>query len=218
MTPYYDDGTCVIYHGDCREVLTTLEFDLIVTDPPYGVHLNTKYSRSSGNATWRRAKGEYRGKDYPPVAGDDGPFDPAPFLAWPCVFFGADNFARRLPEGGTWHVWDKREELRSNFMADCEFAWTSYESKPSRVFRHKWLGYMRASEVGDHFHPTQKPTALMRWLLNAAPPGTVLDPFMGSGTTLRAAKDLGRNAIGVELEERYCEIAAKRLGQGVLPL
>jgi len=133
--------------------------------------------------------------------------------------FGANHYASRLPDVGDWHVWDKRDGLGSNMLADFEVVWTSYPSGPSRIFRHKWLGYMRASEVGLHYHPTQKPTALMRWVMSTkCPPGVVLDPFMGSGTTLRAAKDCGRKAIGIEIDERYCEIAARRCAQEVLAL
>lgn len=219
-TPYYSDGDRTIYHGDCREILPALEFDVIVSDPPYGINLDTDYSSLSGSADFNARKGHYRGKSYPPIVGDDAPFDPAEWidLGVPCAMFGANHYAPRLIDGGTWHVWDKRDGLNSNMMSDFETWWTSYGSGPSRIFRHKWLGYMRASEVGDHFHPSQKPVALLRHILTAAPPGTILDPFMGSGTTLRASKDLGRKAIGIEIEERYCEIAAKRLAQEVLPL
>lgn len=220
MDPYYDEGGITIYHGDCREVLPCLSADVVVTDPPYGISLDTRFSsRLRGTAEWRRSKGDYAGKDYAPVHGDDEPFDPAPLLRqWPCALFGADHYSERLPGGGTWHVWDKREELGSNMLADCEMLWTSYPSGPSRMFRHKWLGYMRASEVGDHYHPTQKPVALLRWVIDRTPDGVILDPFLGSGPTLRAAKDLGRKAIGIEIEEHYCEVAAKRLGQEVLDL
>jgi DNA modification methylase len=216
--PYYQDDHCTIYHGDCREILPTLEFDCIVTDPPYGINLDTDYRSLKGAPDFNARHGHYAGKVHPKVVGDDRPFDPSMLSRWPRALFGANHYASRLPEGGSWHVWDKRDGLGANMFADFEIWWTSYPSGPSRIFRHKWLGYMRASEVGDHWHPTQKPTALMRVVIEAAPPGTVADPFMGSGTTLRAAKDLGRKAIGIEIEERYCEIAAKRLAQEVLPL
>ena len=104
-------------------------------------------------------------------------------------------------------------------LSDAEVAWASFPT-PTRIFRHKWLGYMRASEVGFHVHPTQKPVALMAWVIGkwCGEAETILDPYMGSGPVMRAAKDLGRKAIGIELEERYCEIAAERCSQEVLDL
>jgi DNA modification methylase len=218
VTPYYEADGITIYHADCREVLAYITPDVVVTDPPYGIGLNTDYRSVKGTSAWRQAKGRYVGKSYMPLVGDSSPFNPLPWLAWPIALFGINHYAHELPPGGTWHVWDKRDGLASNMFADCEFLWTSFESGPSRIFRHKWLGYMRASEVRSHLHPTQKPVALFTWLLGFTPPGVVLDPFMGSGPTLRAAKDLGRKAIGIEIEERYCEIAANRMAQGVLTL
>lgn len=107
------------------------------------------------------------------------------------------------------------------YHADCraaELAWTNLCSSV-RIFRHRWFGLLRDSEKGEHWHPTQKPVELMRRCIQQAKlPTLILDPFMGSGTTLRAAKDLGRKAIGIEIEEKYCEIAAKRMAQEVLPL
>jgi site-specific DNA-methyltransferase (adenine-specific) len=100
--------------------------------------------------------------------------------------------------------------------SDCELAWTSVSGGGVWKKDILWSGFRRALEVREHYHPTQKPIALMKWCLDIFSVGVVLDPFMGSGTTLRAAKDLGRKAIGIEIEERYCEIAAKRLRQRVL--
>jgi DNA modification methylase len=97
-------------------------------------------------------------------------------------------------------------------------AWISKEI-PHRIFRHLWMGLARDSEAGETtLHPTQKPLRLMTWCLSFFPDAiSILDPFMGSGTILRAAKDLGRKSIGIEIEERYCEIAAKRMAQEVIP-
>ena len=212
VKPYYEHAGITIYHGNCLEILPGLKADVVVTDPPYGV----------AERTARLSAG--RGKlavcnDFPAIFGDDAPFDPRPWLTWPCVLWGANHYAGRLPNSPSWLVWDKREGQGQNDNADCELAWTNLGG-PARLFAHYWNGMLRASERDQpRLHPTQKPVALMRWCLlhGNMPAGTILDPFMGSGTTLRAAKDLGRKAIGIEIEERYCEIAAKRLAQEVLP-
>jgi site-specific DNA-methyltransferase (adenine-specific) len=219
ITPYYQDDHATIYHGDSLEIMPEVDFDVIVTDPPYGINLDTNYSTLKGSGRFRDG---VDGKEHPRVIGDDQPFDPAIFGDTPIAMFGANHYATRLPETCTWHIWDKRENLGSNMLADAEMWVTTWMSGPTRIFRHKWLGYMRpAGRTGDGFHhPTAKPLALMRHIIGEerTPPGVVLDPFMGSGTTLRAAKDLGRHSIGIELEEKYCEIAATRLGQEVLDL
>lgn len=212
ITPYYDDGTCVIYHGDCRELLPELAFDALIADPPYGIDLDTDYWRPCRPAS----------KTYPRVQGDDQPFDPTHLLGYPrVVLFGANHYASKLPESRGWIVWDKvtRNDVRVATISDAELAWTNCLPR-TRVFRHMWNGGFRDSERGISLHPTQKPVALMRWLLGllSEPGETVCDPYMGSGPVLRAAKDLGRRAIGIEIEERYCEIAARRLAQEVLAL
>ena len=212
MKPYYEDDAVTIYHGDCRKVLPVIEADVVVTDPPYGI----RYSPSQNS---KKAWGDKTFVGEVVVGGDDEPFDPAPLLRFPFVaLFGANHYADRLPASSAWYVWDKRDGMTSNDFADCELVWTNLPGV-ARLLRHQWNGALRASERGEaRVHPTQKPVVLMRWLIEQFPEGVVLDPFMGSGTTLRAAKDLGRKAIGIEIEERYCEIAAKRCAQEVLDL
>jgi site-specific DNA-methyltransferase (adenine-specific) len=221
VIPYYHDADSgiTIYHGDCREVLPTLDpVDLVLTDPPYGISLDT--------ANRARKRGSLaRANDYAPVFMDDEPFDPTPLLRFPrLILFGANHYARRLPESASWLVWDKTAGLESsraigfNDNADAELIWTNLGG-PVRVLKHRWIGMMKATERDDaRLHPTQKPVALIRHLIYLFAKGVVLDPYMGSGSTLRAAKDQGCPAIGIEIEERYCEIAAKRLQQSVMAL
>ena len=100
-----------------------------------------------------------------------------------------------------------------------ELAWVNKHSGHNRMIRVLHGGVVNANNPGKpRLHPTEKPISLMTQIIDTMPPGVILDPFMGSGTTLRAAKDLGRRAIGIEIDERYCEIAVRRLAQGVLPL
>ena len=207
MTPYYEDGNVTIYHGDCREILPSVEADVLVTDPPYGIALDT-----SSRCDWL--------PDHQPVTGDDAPYDPAHLLALglPSVLFGANHYASRLPDSRGWFCWDKATKDGLDLkQAEVEFGWTNFLSRP-KMLRHMWSGAYRDSERRTRYHPTQKPVVLMSWVLQWCPAGTVLDPYMGSGPTLRAAKDHGRRAIGIEIEERYCEIAAKRCAQEVLDL
>ena len=210
MKPYYDKDGIVIYHGDCRRILPELpEVDLVVTDPPYGINLETAY-RQRGRGRLAQCR------DYAPIHGDDEEFDPQPWLAYPAILWGANYYCSKLPKSSGWLVWDKRCGRMQNDQADGELAWSNFV-KGVRIFHHEWNGFVRDSEKGVGYHPTQKPVALMKWCLSLkwTPEGTILDPFMGSGTTLRAAKDLNRKAIGIEIEEQYCEIAAKRLAQEV---
>lgn len=211
MKPYYEHGGITIYCRDCREILPCLgPVDLVLTDPPYGISHPTDYkSRGRG--------GIAQCKDYPPVFDDDKPFDPSPWLRWPCILFGANYYADRLPPASGWITWDK---IRPDDLdqATAELAWSNC-IKGCRVFRYLWNGCMRASDE-TLYHPTQKPIALMQWILGLrwTPPGTILDPFLGSGTTLVAAKRLGRRGVGIEIEEKYCEIAAQRIEAERLPL
>ena len=206
MKPYYEHAGITIYHGDCREILLTLgPVDLVLTDPPYGIGV-TRMTLGNGN------RKVFRGSE----AWDDS----TPDLSWvissglPAIVWGGNYF--QLPPSRCWFVWDKG--TGSNDFADCELAWTNLDSTVRKYFQ-SWVGAnAKESYDKDRFHPTQKPVGLMKWCLNRLGDGLILDPFMGSGTTLVAAKNLNRRAIGIEIEERYCEIAAKRLQQEVLDL
>jgi DNA modification methylase len=217
LKPYYESGGITIYHGDCREIIPMLSpVDLLLTDPPYGIDLNTDNSRFSGGnvaSVSRRGNGQgtAAGK---PIANDAEPFDPS-FLVGigkHQVIWGWNNFPHKLPSGACL-VWLKRyDEAFGTFLSDAELAWMS---KGHGVYCKRDLS--NNAIANERVHPTQKPLSLMAWCLNFFPDATaILDPFMGSGTTLRAAKDLGRKAIGIEIEEKYCEIAAKRMAQEVL--
>ena len=215
MNPYYQDDYCTIYHGDCRDIMPSLpKVDLVLTDPPYGISLETAY-RQRGRSCLAQCR------NYPPVIGDTKPFDPAFILKLnvPTCLFGANYYAEKLPHSSGWLVWDKRCGRMQNDQADAELAWTNF-IKGVRVFHHEWNGFVKASEHGEGYHPTGKPVQLMLWILGLrwTPAGTILDPYMGSGGVLRASKDLRRKCIGIEIEEKYCEIAVKRLRQEVLAL
>lgn len=217
--PYYADDWVTIYHGDCRELLPVLDADVIVTDPPYGIRWDVGRGNRHHRGAWRDA----RGMAFPDIIGDDESFDPALLLSLglPTVLFGANHYADRLPPSPSWLVWDKR--LRNGFhndQADCELAWTNLGG-PARMFRKMANGSPGFAEdrVGGYRpHPTTKPLDVMRWVISRCPLGTVLDPYAGSGSTLVAAKAVGRPSVGVEIEERYCEVAANRCRQEVLGL
>jgi len=216
MKPYYDQDGITIYHGDCRTLTRALGWDVLLTDPPYGIGADRKQAARAGTQYGVAAAPS---RDYGPVTNwDSSPAD-SDFLRHlavkPACIWGGNYFS--LPPQSKWLVWDKQRD--DGCYADCELAWTNLRGAV-RVFRFRWNGMLQAaSDDGDNrVHPTQKPVPLMRWCLGLLPPGLVLDPWLGSGSSLIAAKDLGRRAIGIEIEERYCEIAARRLDQGVLDL
>ncbi|MFW2369107.1 MAG: DNA-methyltransferase [Desulforhopalus sp.] len=214
--PYYQDDSCTIYHGDCREILPVLEpVDLVLTDPPYGINLNTDCSRFKRNDG--RLDTRIRAGNNVPVTGDKGSFEPSFLLEYGKrqIIWGWNHFPEKLKRGACL-VWIKTSERAfGKFLSDAELA---FLSSGYGVFCRK--DFENKANSKSRVHPTQKPLGLFKWCIekHGGNPDLILDPFMGSGTTLRAAKDLGRKAIGIELEEKYCEIAAKRLAQEVLAL
>lgn len=214
--PYYEDALITLYNADCRDVLPDIDPEsvaLVIADPPYGMNLDTDNSKTGDAKRMPGRKWDHR------VIGDDQAFDPDHLLRFPrLVIWGANHFASRLPESNGWIVWNKRGDGQPSGMhfGDCELAWTNV-GQGIRMFSNVWHGAprWRAEPV---LHPTQKPVQLMRWLIQAhtEPGDLILDPYVGSGPVLRAAMDLGRRAIGVEIDPHYCEVAAGRLGQSVL--
>ena len=209
MTSYYSHAGITIYHGDCRDVLPTLgKFDLLLADPPYGVKAARK-GFGNADSVWHKGYGD---SDWDDTPAEIETIRIAMALAEHQIVWGGNYF--NIGPARCFLVWDK---LRGDTdYADAELAWTNID-RTVRVIRYRWNGFQKEIPE-DRFHPTQKPLAVMKWAIQQ-PKETcesILDPFMGSGTTLRAAKDLGRQAVGIEIEERYCEIAAKRLSQEVL--
>lgn len=208
--PYYADESVSLYLGDCREITSWLEADALVTDPPYGI----SYRSNARRQTLARS-----------IAGDkDTTARDDALAAWgdrPALIFGTWRIPR--PERTrALLVWDTKGALG---MGAMDLPW-----KPAHqeiyVLGKGFQGH-RDSDVltvapvqslgyNGRTHPHEKPVDLLLRLIDKCPPGVIADPFSGSGSTLVAAKRLGRKAIGVELDERYCEIAAKRLTQGAL--
>ena len=219
MTPYYDRDGITIYNARCEDVLPSIDpatVDLLLTDPPYGINLdtdNTKYGQKGIRA---------RQISHRRVEGDNAPFDPAPLFPFGRVLlFGANYYRNRLPEDtGGWLLWDKvcrNDAKRFESWSDGELAWSNV-FRGVKVYRHAWNGFGRSSENSFHVHPTQKPTSLMRWIIEkwTEPGKLVLDPYMGSGPVAQACHELGRRYIGVELVEEYCAVAVTRLRQQTL--
>ena len=191
MKPYYEKDGIVIYHGDCREILPNVgPVDLVLTDPPY---------EGYDDYAWEVIDIENL---LPSVRA---------FVFWKGSLFPLPYTAR--------HVWAKANRNVGNSGELYEEIYELLGRTTGLVFRHAVIdSEMNATLNGDVFfsHPTQKPIRLIKRIVQQTDAVIILDPFMGSGTTLRAAKDLGRKAIGIEIEERYCEIAANRLAQEVL--
>jgi DNA modification methylase len=193
-------GDATLYLGDCLEVLPTLgKIDAVVTDPPYGI--GHKWS-GGGKHGWANAKSESNHRnawDQKRPAGST--LTTLRLMSDEQIIWGGNYFADVLPPSRCWFVWDKPE--RGFTLAEAELAWTNRDNV-TRVFAHP------RSEP-DRVHPTQKPVALMVWCLQWSGAETILDPFMGSGTTGVACAKLGRKFIGIEIDERYFEIACKRI-------
>ena len=207
-------GDATLYLGDCLEVMPTLEpVDAVVTDPPYGIgeSAGKAKTRTSG-LTSSIARAHLYQRDYGNEDWDDNTADEAVAvaldLAKHAIVFGGNYYD--LPPTSCWLIWDKKNGATD--FADCEMAWTNLP-KAVRKFEYLWNGCMRAERHIPRVHPTQKPQGVMEWCIEHLPDTaqTVLDPFMGSGTTGVACAKLGRKFIGIELNEKYFDIACERI-------
>jgi DNA modification methylase len=198
MTPYYEHGGITIYHGDCREILPSLPVcDLLLTDPPYGIGIAANPVRQA-----------HERSDWDNATPDRATLGLCLSMAQHQIVWGGNYFG--LPASQCFLVWDKGQPQDFS-LAMCEQAWTNLKM-PAKLYRKSVLSYKKQ-------HPTEKPVELLKWCIERVPTArTVIDPFAGSGSTGEAAKMTGRSAVLIEREERYCEIAAKRLQQEVLPL
>lgn len=197
MKPYYEEGGIVIYHGDCREILPTLpKVDLVLTDPPYGIGIAANPVRQ-----------KFAKQKWDDIVPSVETVNAVLASGTTAIIWGGNYFD--LPPSKCFLVWDKCQPEEFS-LAMCEQAWTNID-KPAKLFQLRVTSYVKE-------HPTEKPVSLMSWCLKQVPitPSTVLDPFMGSGTTLVACKQAGIACTGIEREEKYCEIAARRLAQGCL--
>ena len=198
-----------LYLGDCRGILPSLpRVDAVVTDPPYGIGESNKNFASRGKLA---SADKYEQSNW-----DDRPCDPS-VITWLLnntdeqIIFGGNYF--HLPPTSCILVWDKMGP--ANDFADCELAWTNLPKAVRRI-RFLWNGCMRMERDIEREHPTQKPIEVMRWCLGFVPNSrTILDPFMGSGTTGVAAVKLGRKFIGIEIEPKYFDIACRRIGEAL---
>jgi site-specific DNA-methyltransferase (adenine-specific)/modification methylase len=209
-------GDCTLYNADCREVLPLLpKVDAVVTDPPYGIgeSAGKAATRTSGLASRLRDASRYRRdygvSDWDDVTADDEIAAALEKARWAIVFGG--NYYD-LPPTSCWLVWDKLNGETD--FADCELAWTNLPKAVRRI-RFLWNGCMRRERDVPREHPTQKPIEVMRWCIEHLPENTrtILDPFMGSGTTGVAAVKLGKRFIGIEREQQYFDIACRRIEQ-----
>jgi len=204
-------GDATLYHGDCLEVLPTLDkVDAVVTDPPYGIGEAAGKNASRGNLAVAK---NYGSDDW-----DDRPANEEVALilyqsrikSIPTVIFGGNYY--QVPPSPCWLIWDKENGM--NDFADAELAWTNLKGATRRI-RYMWNGMLRANKEQRGDHPTQKPVGVMTWAIQFIADfhdvDTVCDPMMGSGTTGVAAIETGRGFIGIEKHQKYFDIACERI-------
>ncbi len=218
-TPYYSDDLVTLYHGDCREVTAWLEADVLVTDPPYGIAWEQPAYLAVGRSRGQRTKQHDGIRNDGDTAARDAALEawaPRPALVFGAIEAAAPTDTRRVL------VWKKPNDSglfgSTIWRKDWEpiYVVGSWPRMPATRSSIIPTGAGSHRQYAQGIHPHAKPVDTLQRLMEVCPPGAIADPFAGSGSTLVAAKQIGRRAIGVELDERYCEIAAKRLAQDTL--
>lgn len=193
-----------LYQGDMMDVLPTLgRFDACVTDPPYGI----------GMDGGKVGKANYEKMDWDAETVSQHAIDLIRHCSRKVIIWGGNYYTDKLPVAQKWLIWDKQNDPTT--FADCEIAWSNLDGQ-TRMVRWLWSGpYMKEKEV--RFHPTQKPYGVMKWCIDQLPAdvGTILDPFMGSGTTGVAAVKRGKCFTGIERESKYFDIACRRISDAL---
>lgn len=226
MNPYYEDGQVRLFHGDCREITDWLAADVLVSDPPYGI----AWEQGEMGARRRRPNAPRYSRHHGIANDDDTAARDSVLSLWgdrPAIMFGSFSLA---PPTGTRQVLVYRKPpdagvrgAMAGFRRDVEAiyligSWpTGIGGRSSVLATAAPCVSNPSSPAGRYGHPHTKPLDVMEQLIDACPPGVIADPFAGSGSTLVAARNLGRRAVGVEFDERHCETIARRLAQDVLP-
>ena len=210
--PFYEDDYVKIYNMDCLTGMIALRpFDVIVTDPPYGIGADAKAAATGGKMGLCAMKTVYEKTNWDNERPQRTYFELMKYVSRHQIIFGGNYFADYLEATMGWLIWVKN--ANGNF-SDGELAWTSW-NKAIKKYEYTWNGMIQGNmkEKEERVHPTQKPLPLMINILedHTTPTDLICDPFMGSGTTLVAAKALGRKAVGFEINPKYCTIAAERL-------
>ena len=211
MVKWVEIGDCKLALGDCRDILPTLgKVDAVVTDPPYGIGADSTMAKQGGTKYGASAatKRHYAATDWDAAPVSPELMDMVVAAGRSAIIFGGNYY--HCPPASCWLVWDKLNG--DNDFADCELAWTNLPKAVRRI-RYLWNGMLRANgeERGDH--PTQKPVGVMSWALSQLPATarTIIDPFMGSGTTGVASALAGLAFIGIERETSYFDAACRRV-------
>jgi DNA modification methylase len=209
-----------LYLGDCLDILPTLaagSVDAVITDPPYGVGRDKGFEGFEGFGGFGTpiARRKYQG-DWDDKRPDKNVFDEILRVGKIALIFGGNYFTDYLPVSNHWVVWDKKQTMPT--FGDCELVWTNVKRNSVKWIEREWNGLLGKEEVRQH--ATQKPIKIMTWLLThyTKEGDTILDPFMGSGTTGVACVQTGRNFIGIEIDPTYYAIAEKRIAQAKLQI